>query len=69
MNLEMPTPGEAGQLRTILRIVLGVLIVTIPVIGLIVVAKMQALRKQRPPQPPSGEKPETAAAVKPEQED
>ena len=48
MNLEMPSPAEADSLRTILLIVLGVLILTIPVVCVIVVAKVTAQRKQRP---------------------
>lgn len=48
MNLEMPSAAEADSLRTILLIVLGVMILTIPVICVIVVAKVTAQRKQRP---------------------
>lgn len=49
MNLEMPSPAETGQLRTLLLVVLGIMIVTIPVIAIMVVAKVQAQRRQRPP--------------------
>lgn len=49
MNLEMPSPAETGQLRTMLLVVLGIMIVTIPVIAIMVVAKVQAQRRQRPP--------------------
>ena len=48
MNLEMPSPAEAGSLRTILLIVLGVVILTIPVVFVIVLSKLMAQRKQRP---------------------
>ena len=48
MNLEMPSPAETDSLRTILLIVLGVMILTIPVVCVIVVAKVTAQRKQRP---------------------
>jgi hypothetical protein len=48
MNLEMPSPAETQHLRTLLLIVLGIMIVTIPVIALIVVAKVKALQCQRP---------------------
>ena len=50
MNLELPSPAEADSLRTILLIVLGVMILTIPVVCVIVVAKVTAQRKQRLPQ-------------------
>ena len=45
MNLELPSPAEADSLRTILLIVLGVMILTIPVVCVIVVAKVTAQRK------------------------
>ena len=48
MNLEMPSPAEADSLRTILLIVLGVMILTIPVVCVIVVSKVVAQRKQLP---------------------
>ena len=48
MNLEMPSPAEADSLRTILLIVLGMMILTIPVVCVIVVSKVVAQRKQRP---------------------
>ena len=48
MSLEMPSPAEADSLRTILLIVLGVMILTIPVVCVIVVARVTAQRKQRP---------------------
>lgn len=50
MNLEMPTPAETESLRKLLLIVLGVMIVTIPVIGILVIAKIKA--KQRAYRPP-----------------
>ena len=50
MNLEMPSPAEADSLRTILLIVLGAIILTIPVVCVIVVARVTAQRKQRLPQ-------------------
>ena len=49
MNLEMPSPAEADSLRTILLIVLGAIILTIPVVCMIVVARVTAQRKQRLP--------------------
>lgn len=49
MNLEMPSPAEADHLRTILLIVLGVVILTIPMVMLIVLSKVMAQRKQNPP--------------------
>jgi uncharacterized membrane protein YgcG len=48
MNLEMPSPAETDSLRTILLIVLGVMILTIPVVFVIVLAKVTAQRKQQP---------------------
>ena len=48
MNLEMPSPAEADSLRTILLIVLGVMILTIPAVCVIVVSKVVAQRKQQP---------------------
>ena len=48
MNLEMPSAADTQQLRTLLLVVLGIMIITIPVIALIVVAKVQAQRRQRP---------------------
>ena len=48
MSREMPSPAEADSLRTILLIVLGVMILTIPVVCVIVVVKVTAQRKQRP---------------------
>ncbi|RYD33279.1 MAG: hypothetical protein EOP86_13765 [Verrucomicrobiaceae bacterium] len=54
MNLEMPTPTETEGLRKALLIVLGVMIVTIPVIGILVVAKIKARQRdhERRPAPP-----------------
>lgn len=48
MNLEMPSPEQTESLRTLLLIVLGVMIVTIPVVCLLVVAKVKAQQRQRP---------------------
>lgn len=60
MNLEMPTPAETEGLRKALLIVLGVMIVTIPVIGVLVVAKIKANQRSRerpPASPPAGNTP------------
>ncbi|MDB6134928.1 MAG: hypothetical protein JWM59_3171 [Verrucomicrobiales bacterium] len=60
MNLEMPTPAETEGLRKALLIVLGVMIVTIPVIAVLVVAKIKANqrdRERRPAPPPAGNNP------------
>ncbi|MES2708232.1 MAG: hypothetical protein V4726_16685 [Verrucomicrobiota bacterium] len=54
MNLEMPTPAETESLRKLLLIVLGVMIVTIPVIGILVVAKIKA--RQRAYRPPGADR-------------
>lgn len=48
MNLEMPSPEQTESLRTLLLIVLGVMIVTIPVVCLLVIAKVKAQQRQRP---------------------
>ena len=48
MNLEMPSPEQTESLRTLLLIVLGVMIVTIPVVCLLVIAKVKAPQRQRP---------------------
>lgn len=48
MNLEMPSPEQTESLRTLLLIVLGVMIVTIPVVCLLVIAKVKALQRQHP---------------------
>jgi heme/copper-type cytochrome/quinol oxidase subunit 2 len=48
MNLEMPSPEQTESLRTLLLIVLGVMIVTIPVACLLVIAKVKAQQRQRP---------------------
>lgn len=59
MQLDMPSPAEAETLRTILLVVLGVMIVTIPIVCLLVVSKVLAQRRQFPknqvasPGPPS----------------
>lgn len=50
MNLEMPGPNEVGHLRIMLLIVLGVVILTIPVIMLMLLAKLKA--RPRPPTTP-----------------
>ena len=57
MNLEMPSAGEVDSLRTMLLIVLGVMIVTIPVVCLIVVAKVKAQRRGRAVPPEAGGQP------------
>lgn len=58
MNIELPSPAETEHIRTILLIVLGVMIVTIPMVALIVIAKVQAQRKRMgkgdPPSVPPG---------------
>jgi hypothetical protein len=48
MNLEMPSPEQTESLRTLLLIALGVMIVTIPVVCLLVIAKVKAQQRQRP---------------------
>lgn len=55
MNLEMPSAGEVESLRTMLLIVLGVMIVSIPVVCLMVVAKVKAQRRARPKSAEEGE--------------
>lgn len=50
MNLEMPGPGEVSHLRMVLLIVLGIIIITIPAVMVIIVAKLKA----RPPVRPGG---------------
>ena len=47
MNLEMPSLEQTESLRTLLLIVLGVMIVTIPVVCLLVIAKVKAQQRQR----------------------
>jgi heme/copper-type cytochrome/quinol oxidase subunit 2 len=74
MNLEMPTPTETEGLRKALLVVLGVMIVTIPVIGVLVVAKIKANqrnRERRPAPPPAGNTPNerTKAARSPDESD
>lgn len=48
MNVEMPSPETTEHLRMLLLIVLGIMIVTIPVVALLVVAKVKAQQRQRP---------------------
>ena len=48
MNLEIPSPEQTESLRTLLLIVLGVMIVTIPVVCLLVISKVKAQQRQRP---------------------
>lgn len=56
MNLEMPSASDLSHLRTLLLIVLGVMIVTIPVVALLVIAKVRAQRRQGPrPEAPAVE--------------
>ena len=54
MNLEMPSAAEAESLRKVLLVVLGVMIVTIPVVCLLVVAKVKAQRRRGPVRPEAG---------------
>ena len=49
MNLEMPSAGEIQHLRTILVIVLGIMVVTIPVVAILVIAKVRAQQRQGSP--------------------
>ena len=49
MNLEMPSAGEIQHLRTVLVIVLGIMVVTIPVVAILVIAKVRAQQRQGPP--------------------
>lgn len=48
MNLEMPSPAETESLRKLLLAVLGVMIVTIPFVAVLVIAKLKARQREYP---------------------
>ncbi len=54
----MPSPAEADSLRNLLLILLGVMILTIPVVCLIVVSKVMAQRRNTPKTNISGSGPD-----------
>ena len=55
MNVEMPSAGEIQHLRTALLIVLGIMIVTIPIVAMLVIVKVKAQQRQGPPKTKSPE--------------
>lgn len=65
MNLEMPGPNEISHMRVVLLIVLGVVILTIPVIMLMLIAKLKARPPVRPGSTAEGTK-ETEATQGPQ---